>query len=120
MADNEIIKALLYCADEGSTCDKCILYDASDEDCECSRVLKRKAADIINRKQAEIDVLKTNCMSMARSMPNMAKAERYEAIKEFAEKLKEYTYDGGSHPTVWDEFAYAVDNLVAEMVGEDR
>lgn len=45
---------------------------------------------------------------------------RAEAIKEFAERLKECTYDGGSHPTVWDEFACAVDNLVKEMLGEQE
>lgn len=48
----------------------------------------------INRQKAEIDELrkseesaKQNAVNMARAMPNIAKATRIEAIKEFAEYL---------------------------------
>ena len=35
--------------------------------------------------KTEIETLKTNCLSMAQTMPHMAKAERAAARKEFAE-----------------------------------
>ena len=42
------------------------------------------------------------------------------AVKEFAEKLKKRIYKGGVHPTVEDEFMCDIDNLVKEMVSEDK
>lgn len=46
------------------------------------------ALDLINRKNAEIAVYKNNLEAMATTMHNSAKAERAEAIKEFAERVK--------------------------------
>lgn len=77
MTDNEIIKALHICAEhepfEGQQYTYCGIP---------LQLLFKEILAFINRKQAEIDVLKTNCLSMAQTMPNMAKAERAEAIKE--------------------------------------
>ena len=42
------------------------------------------------------------------------------AIEEFAERLKKRIYKGGVHPTVEDEFMCDIDNLVKEIVGEDK
>ncbi len=43
-----------------------------------------------------------------------------EAIKEFAEKLKEKVYIPGAHPNYSDEIIIEIDNLVKEMTeGED-
>lgn len=63
-------------------------------------VLKRQKAEIerlkkendkagVKRLKKENDVLKTNYESMCISLPNIAKAERKEAIKEFADKINE-------------------------------
>lgn len=38
--------------------------------------------------QEENEVMKTNCNSMCMSMPNISKAERTEAIKEFAKRFE--------------------------------
>lgn len=83
-----------------------------------------RAVYLIRRQQVEIDVLKTNCLSMAQSMPNIAKAERAEAIKEFAERLKENKIDidvsFGYGREVYTEAVAVIeiDNLVKEMVGD--
>ena len=42
------------------------------------------------------------------------------AIEEFAERLKERIYKGGVHHSVEDEFICDIDNLVKEMVGEEK
>ena len=73
--------------------------------------------------RAEIERLETNCLSMAQTMPNMAKAERAEAVKEFAERLKEYveSYDvttGYKIIIVNAVEEETIDNLVKETVGE--
>lgn len=118
MTDNEIIKALHCCISlnaYGGDCDEgCPLCDA---DC-CGSELLTHTLDLINRQQAEIDVLKTNCLSMAQSMPNMAKAERYEAIKEFAERWKAEVTNRYEDIAYKDLFFGVIDNLVAEMVGD--
>ena len=83
--------------------------------------MPKKALDLIKRQQKQIDVLNTNCMSMCQSMPNMAKAERVETIKEFAEKLKVFVIpqkaDGYTREIVLKK---DIDNLVKEMVGADN
>lgn len=90
----------------------------------CRQWLIKDAFDLINRKTEEFadlkkenDVLKTNYQSVCMSLPNMAKAERKEAIKEFAERLKEtaYSYSDicGYSQTVVD--VDSIDKLVKEM-----
>ena len=137
MTDNEIIKALVNCTglQTSTTCFGCP-YSArayatvSAGDVFCKDKMCRDALDLINRQKAEIerlnriraelskeiDVLKTNNHSMCLTMPNMAKAERAEAIKEFAERLKENCY----YPLLIDITPEIIDNLVKEMVGENE
>lgn len=75
----------------------------------------RKAEEEINRQQAEIERLTKETMNMAATIETC----QGEAIKEFAERLKEkqQTFTG-------DEYAYKfiylieIDNLVKEMVVE--
>ena len=85
-----------------------------------------KANEIINFQNAKIESLEVSLQAMRnaangfKSAYERAEGARNTAIQDFAERLKECTYDGGSHPTVWDEFACAVDNLVKEMIGEQE
>jgi hypothetical protein len=109
----------------------CISLNAYGGDCDegcplcgtdcCGFELLTHALDLINRQQAEIEKLHKEVeyweVETKEARAEIDQAVK-EAIKEFAERLKEYTYDGGPHPTVWDKFAYAVDNLVEEMVGD--
>lgn len=39
-----------------------------------------------------------------------------EAVKEFAERLKERIYNGNVHPTVENEFMCDIDNLLKEWL----
>ena len=110
MTDEQIIKAF-KCITYGEI-DKCLRcpYDVYKE---CETFVYEDALELIKRQQAEIDRLETNCLSMAQTMPNMAKAERAKAIKEFAEKLKEKAKED----PFWYIHVDDIDNLVKEMVG---
>ena len=118
MTDNEIIKALECHRDERNSCSDCPYRHIG-----CSLKLTSDALALINRQKAKIETLETNCLSMAQTMPNMAKAERTEAIKEFAERLKAlYTNDKvydrpNPHTSLWVLF-YNIDKLVKGMVGD--
>ena len=133
MTDEQIIKAMEYCcgnikSDEECSEDMCyqasLPEDRNGDTRWCRQWLIKDAFDLINRKTEEFadlkkenDVLKTNYQSVCMSLPNMAKAERKEAIKEFAERLKEtaYSYSDicGYSQTVVD--VDSIDKLVKEM-----
>ena len=98
-----------------------------------SHRIVRKAEEEINRQQAEIERLKCE---MGKLLPkdcsyavqmevsnNLETKIRAEAIREFAERLKEMKYESiewahGEHPYVVEESD--IDNLVEEMVGDKR
>ena len=76
----------------------------------------------IERLKKEKDVLSTNNQSLCLTIANRARVERAEAIKEFAERLKEKTMENiemyGSctgYGTIEN-----IDNLVKEMEGESK
>ena len=126
MTDNEIIKALECCTVGTFACGKECPYYSSKSNLKvssCRFELMCEISDLINRQKAEVErlqkeneVMKTNCNSMCMSMPNMAKAERAEAIKEFAERLKHFIIpqkaDGYTREIVLKR---DIDNLVKEM-----
>ena len=128
MTDEQIIKAMEYCCGNIKSDDECsedMCYQASlPEDRNgdtrwCRQWLIKDALDLVNRQKAENedlkkenDVLKTNCQSMCMSLPNMAKAERKEAIKEFAEKLKKRFYLSAGRCVV---DVYHIDSLAKEI-----
>lgn len=112
MADNETIKALEYCSTDvrENTCPKCAFY----KEHRCSTLMLNAVSDLINRKNAKIEELKTEierlkaenksiryCYEQEKSY-NDTLAEsceknckrfnmttRSEAIKDFVERLKE-------------------------------
>ena len=106
---------------------ECCAYsdDCSNGECpyehgqECIRTLMLDALSLINRQKAEIEMLKTNLSveleNFASEYDNKIKSE---AIKEFAERLK-FNVTG----IPWCEYGPVhreIDNLVKEMVGEDK
>ena len=118
MTDKEIIKAL-ECCSMGSypACRDCPYHDDYvNRGC----INKRNAdiKDLINRQKAEIKRLRKETSQTIESIRKLAKDTirdtKSEAIKEFAEKLKEKR-DGGTYPYV---LVNVIDNLVKEMVGE--
>ena len=133
--EEEIIKALGICVDN---CKK-LLCHVSCKDCPyyhdmlCGVSVKSDALNLIRKQQAEIERLKCetgkllpkNCpyamqMEVSNKLETIIRAE---AVKEFAERLKEMKYESiewahGEHPYVVEESD--IDNLVEEMVGDKR
>lgn len=105
--DDEIIKDL-------KQCEECHYYG------ECEKSV-RKAIDIINRLKEENDTLKAmieaaedhyNPLPFKGIFDEKIAEARAEAIREFAERLKNRR---GTHGELWGG---DIDNLVKEMVGE--
>ncbi len=125
MTDNEIIKALECCfTDNFGDCEECPLKCKRDDIFSCMRTKQEATLDLINRQKAEIERLKAEkqsikyCYEQAKSY-NDTLAEsceknckkfnmttRAEAIKEFAERVKEQTFH---------YYDYDIDNLVKEI-----
>lgn len=136
MTDEQIIKALEYCCGNERTNDdecssgKCYQVDLpeSREDGTrwCSQWLMRDALELINRQKAEIERLKRKntflLKKKCKESRTATKIIKSEAIKEFAERLKEESYSNsdicGYTSTVVD--VNSIDNLVKEMTEEKQ
>ena len=126
MTDEQIIKALECCAtDDGDDCFQCpygnIVYKPGNGG--CVNRCRKDALNLINRQKAEIEYLKSIKLPYGIQIEVSAKIEnqlKSEAIKEFAERLKETAYSysdiSGYRSTVVD--ADSIDNLVKEMTEE--
>lgn len=123
MTDNEIIEALKCCKKDGfhPRCRKCPLSQYAD----CQTRLEREIFPLVNRQRAEIEDLKETLsifretLSILREdMHLIVERRRHEAIKEFAERFKELCGNDVSSAIVWAKGT--IDNLVKEMVGEDK
>ena len=141
MTDNEIIKALECCI-SNKPCQECAFLGAGiGAKTTCEVQMMKQALDLINRKQAEIEALKTHEEREHQLCKNVC-APKYEeeierlhkevgswevetkeartdidqavdeAIKEFAEQAKHRLCLSGDY---LEEF----DNLVQEMVGDE-
>ena len=123
MTDNEIIKALECCTDESyENCNECP-YSTDTLSCERLKLLE-DSLELINRQKAEIEKLKKE-VSVARdayiSIQDRYEHTKAESYKEFAERLNEkaqiadcfdsYNMVVGTH---------FIDNLLKEMVGEEK
>ena len=103
--DNEIVKALEMC-NYNADCDNCPCVG------ECWNVNKY-AIDLINRQKAEIESLK-EAYAIYEETTGL-KWVRTEAIKEFAERLNGHR--NGDFIFIPTKL---LDNLVKEMVGEEK
>lgn len=146
MTHKEIIKALECCKpgnDEG--CLNCPLDNFSLPD--CAERLSKESIDLINRQQAEIEQWKEEANRYQTLWCEDVQFARAEAIKEFAERLKKEIYTNIKNNTMTKSQYIAenykclscdfiatsrgkneglktafklVNNLVKEMVGEDK
>ena len=118
MTDNEIIKALECCGELfPNPCSQCPYLNTTP----CVQ-LKRDVLDLINRQKAEIEKYKAEHHSFCVRVGKLSKIEmmvferhnelKAEAIKEFAEMLKDYHKNYEGFCFVDDD---DIDNLVAEM-----
>lgn len=118
MTDNEIKKALENCLDYSPSCATC-KYDADTlTSSECMGALMKDCLDLINRQKAEIERLNIECQSMrnaANSYKMHYETAKSEAIKEFAEKLKNCFAISGDYLDIIN----IIDNLVKEMTEEE-
>lgn len=115
MTDNEIIKALEYCRQQGITseCERCKVKSG------CRATLIENAFDLINRQKAEIERLKEDMHACVREVSRSHEIDRIKAIREFAERLKDM-----ASQTFWESEAYVgmeqIDRLVKEMTEESK
>lgn len=125
MTDNEIIKALECLQKENSSPDdrhKCYFMWKKETCFNCHHTVAKEALDLINRLKAENE---QKAKKLQEILPIVAELKS-EAIKEFAERLKEelvvtqfecgdYLYD------VYDvnETLDTIDKIKTEMVGEN-
>ena len=130
MSDKDIIKALECCILYKQICsENCPLCDVKS----CKENLRKHCLDLINRQKAEIERL-TAMLEAAEDylypLPfknafddELAKAKS-EAIKEFAERLKNAFPEGNRDnkcPAIYiDDYCYIIDECAEEMVGENN
>ena len=115
MTDNEIIKALECCVD---WCGNVSCWDCPLKNTGCIHFDKLKETlDLINRQKAEIERLKGMVSQNEGVLPRYEQLIKAEAIKEFAERLKENSIATFS----WNGVVLVeeIDNLLKEMVGDN-
>ena len=124
MTDNEIIKAL-------ECCKKRTVFESCPVECpmykfdgDCFDLMQTDILDLINRQKAEIERLTEENQKVSAYIGNgwgyvsfleFVKNQRAEAIKEFAERLKQEVYTERGFSVFPDD---KIDNLVKEMVGD--
>ena len=114
MTDNDIIKALEFCShcecNNEKTETECPLINMPF----CKNYLRKQSLALINRQKAEIERLQREKYP---HIDNVIKEERAEAIKEFAERLKEDALDIPMYGRVVREFD--IEYRVKEMAGDN-
>ena len=113
MNNNELIKALECCNsnERGSCLNKCPYYKHSAT---CTQSMIADTLDLINRQQAEIERLTETLDIYAVEFDLKYASVKAEAIKEFAERLKEKSKNNEWNGTICGA---DIDNLVKEMKG---
>ena len=127
MTDKDIIKALECCGIK-TDCKGCY-FDTHESEDICAREIVKNAFDLINHQKEEIEFLrktigKNDKKALDVTLEEIEKS-RVEAIKEFAERLKQtitneintyYNSNGGGYYLAEDTIE-DIDNLVKEMAG---
>lgn len=113
MTDNEIIKAMQCVIGNEALCSECT-YQKVLPFPSCRRKCAKNALDLINRQKAEIERLEEmldSSVSSERNAVDNIDYEKTEAIKEFAERLKNCFAISGDYLDIIN----IIDNLVKEM-----
>ena len=122
MTDKDIIKALECCGIK-TDCKGCY-FDTHESEDICAREVVKNAFDLINRQQTEIERLQKKVDELAEVLSDAIKIRykeaKSEAIKEFAERLKEKSFKTIRNYGLTKDVVEVcdIDNLVKEMVGE--
>ena len=106
MTDEQIIKALECCATSETKCDECPYYPDACLTDDYENIFLEDALDLIKRKNEEILKRKKQLMEL-----------KSEAIKEFAERLKEKALIDSGYEVLQ---LGTIDNLVEEITEEEK
>lgn len=124
--DNDIIKALECCTNNKCYTGGCPLIGATG----CVGTLTGSALDLITRQKAEIERVRAKCekrtqekLELGRIYTQKLKTAKAEAVKEFAERLKEVILPqlGISTMEKGEAYHFCLDEIniiVKEMVGD--
>ena len=114
MTDKEIIRALECCYRSYEYCDKCAYFNSGTGSCKLK--LLKDAFYLTNRQQAKIKRLQKYDEERDIALHSrLIETARAEAIREFAERLKE-DLKSNNYIVSFDR----IDNLVKEMAGEQE
>ena len=122
MTDNEIIKAMQCVIGKDVNCSECT-YQKALPFPSCRMMCAKNALALINRQKAENERLKKNIDGLNIFTKNHITVIRLQAIKEFAERLKEtitnaintyYNSNGGGYYLAEDVIE-DIDNSAKEM-----
>lgn len=125
---DEEIKSSLEVIATTRNCNECKIRNCKWGTCNCSQITANAALDLINRQKAEIEKLKgSTIVSNIMESQRIKREAKAEAYKEFTERLKnkiktecnQYGKPTFDYDTSLAIMRY-IDNLVKEMVGEDR
>lgn len=117
MTESEIMKALKCLTKQNSTPDdreKCFFMWKEESCFNCHHTVAKNAIDLINRKNAEIERVTKERDNITKTYTEVFDAwqiTRAEAIKEFAERVKE-TFPNNSH---WVRPREIIDQIAKEM-----
>ena len=120
--DEDIISSLEVIATTGN-CNECKIRNCKWGTCNCSQITANAALDLINHQKAEIDSLRADRKRVCAERDahictnNFIKSE---AVKEFAERLKEKSFETIRNYGLTKDVVEVcdIDNLVKEMVSE--
>ena len=121
--DKDIISSLEVIATT-CNCNECKIRNCKWGTCNCSQITANAALDFVNRQKSEIERLKKE-VSVARdayiSIQDRYEHTKAEAIKEFAERLKEKSFKTIRNYGLTKDVVEVcdIDNLVKEMVGDE-
>ena len=107
MTDNEIIRCLRHC--RAGDCENCKALNV----CDATFSFHKEALDLINRQKAEIESLKHRKTELQIRNQEL-QHEKSEAIKEFAEELKNCFAISGDYLDIIN----IIDNILKEMTEE--
>ena len=125
MTDKEIIKALERClSGKEELCKECPLNEKCYGDID---YLLEFALDLINRQKAEIERLRgSTIVNNIMESQKIKREAKFEAIKEFAEKLKLHSYimSDESQTGIINRYSVVtvnqIDNILKELGGNER
>lgn len=123
MKDNEIINGLECCNHEYVWQKECFDCEYATFEANCGKEMIKDALDLINRQKAEIEKLKTDFQIEASN--KLEKEIKAEAIKEFAERLKnhlrqqpKWCINRDHYRNVgfsYDDVFFGIDHILKEM-----